>query len=267
VAVAVVVVLRLKQEERDAASEGQTASLAVDLGTAQGQPAPETTPDPPAAAGGLPKLLDLGADKCIPCKKMAPILEALREEFAGRFDVVFIDVWKNRDMSAAYKLRMIPTQIFFDEAGTELFRHEGFYSRQDILGKWAELGYEFSAPQAVTGDDKVIAYYFHWTVRCDGCLGIEKSSHEALTEAFGEALERGRLEWQVHNMEQPEYEHFQEDFDLSTSSLVLVRFEAGRIAEWKVLGRVWDLMEAPDQLKDYVTAETGAYLAAAFDPE
>jgi len=34
----------------------------------------------------LPKLLDLGADKCIPCKAMAPILEGLKKEYAGRFE-------------------------------------------------------------------------------------------------------------------------------------------------------------------------------------
>jgi thioredoxin 1 len=38
---------------------------------------------------------------------------------------------------------MIPTQIFFDADGNELFRHEGFYARADMLAKWQELGYEF----------------------------------------------------------------------------------------------------------------------------
>jgi thioredoxin 1 len=275
VAAAVVVVIQLKQAEPEPAPDAQAAALAGAISIDQldelGGAPPEadlgSVPDPAAAATGLPKLLDLGADKCIPCKKMAPILATLREEFAGQFDVVFIDVWKNRDMSAAYKLRMIPTQIFFDAAGHELFRHEGFYSRQDILGKWAALGYEFTAPEAAAGETKVIAYYFHWTVRCEGCLGIEKSSHEAMVEAFDDQLGDGRLEWHAHNMEQPEYEHFQEDFELSTSSLVLVRLEAGQVAEWKVLGRVWDLMETHEDLKDYVKAETGTYLAAAFDPE
>ncbi|HDP33737.1 MAG TPA: thioredoxin, partial [Candidatus Hydrogenedentes bacterium] len=90
--------------------------------------------------------LDLGADKCIPCKKMAPILDALKEEFKGQFDVEFIDVWKNPESSKKYGVRLIPTQIFFDADGTELFRHEGFYSREDILGKWEELGIALKEP-------------------------------------------------------------------------------------------------------------------------
>jgi thiol-disulfide isomerase/thioredoxin len=89
---------------------------------------------------GRPRLLDLGAGKCIPCKKMAPILDELKEEYAGRMDVEFIDVWQNRDAASQYGIQSIPTQIFFDASGKELFRHEGFFAKEDILNKWEELG-------------------------------------------------------------------------------------------------------------------------------
>lgn len=90
----------------------------------------------------LPRLIDLGADKCIPCKMMAPILEQLKEDYEGQFEVVFIDVWKNPTAGRQWRIRVIPTQIFLDGSGKELFRHEGFFSKQDILNKWAELGIE-----------------------------------------------------------------------------------------------------------------------------
>ncbi len=90
----------------------------------------------------LPKLVDLGAKKCVPCKLMAPILEELDRDFKGKLDVVFIDVWENSDAGNRYRIRVIPTQIFFAPDGKELFRHEGFYSREDILTKWKELGHE-----------------------------------------------------------------------------------------------------------------------------
>ena len=93
----------------------------------------------------LPKLVDLGADKCIPCKAMAPILKDLKTEYAGRMDVEFIDVWKNPDAGKAHKIKLIPTQIFFDASGKERFRHEGFYGKEDILGKWKELGVDLKA--------------------------------------------------------------------------------------------------------------------------
>ena len=88
----------------------------------------------------LPKLLDLGADKCIPCKMMMPILDELKKTYAGQLNVEFIDVWKNPSAGTKYGIRSIPTQIFYNADGKELFRHEGFFPREDILAKWKELG-------------------------------------------------------------------------------------------------------------------------------
>ncbi len=102
------------------------------------------------ASQKLPRLLDLGADKCIPCKAMAPILEDLKKEYAGRMDVEFIDVWKNQGAGKEHGVEMIPTQIFFDAEGKELFRHTGFFGKEDILGKWKELGVDLGG-KARTG--------------------------------------------------------------------------------------------------------------------
>lgn len=88
----------------------------------------------------LPGLVDLGADKCIPCKKMAPILKELRAEYAGRATVHFIDVWKNPSAERIYGIRIIPTQIFYDREGNEVWRHEGFLSKAAIVAKFKELG-------------------------------------------------------------------------------------------------------------------------------
>ena len=102
----------------------------------------------PAGSGTrkLPKLLDLGSKKCIPCIRMAPILAELTKEYTGRFEVEFIDVWLKENAGAAKKhgIKLIPTQIFFDAKGKELWRHEGFLGKEAILAKWKELGYDFS---------------------------------------------------------------------------------------------------------------------------
>jgi len=97
----------------------------------------------------LPRLLDLGADTCIPCKLMAPILEEMKGTFAGQLQVDFIDVWKHPKEAPKYNVTTIPTQIFLSPEGRELFRHIGFFSREDILAKWKELGYEFKVSEAV----------------------------------------------------------------------------------------------------------------------
>lgn len=98
----------------------------------------------------LPRLVDLGSDKCIPCKMMAPILEELQRDYQDMFLVDVIDVRKNRDAATPYGVRVIPTQIFFDSSGSELFRHEGFFSKEDILAKWEELGVDVGSDYSIS---------------------------------------------------------------------------------------------------------------------
>jgi thioredoxin 1 len=77
---------------------------------------------------------------------MAPILVELRTEYAGRFEVVFIDVWKEEAKAQEYGIRVIPTQILYDADGKELMRHEGFFGKDEFLAAWREPGYDFPAP-------------------------------------------------------------------------------------------------------------------------
>ena len=77
----------------------------------------------------MPRLIELGSVSCIPCKMMAPILEELREEYAGKLQVEFLDVKANPAAGEPYGIRFIPTQIFLDAEGQEFFRHEGFFPK------------------------------------------------------------------------------------------------------------------------------------------
>ncbi|MBM4154950.1 MAG: thioredoxin family protein [Lentisphaerae bacterium] len=97
------------------------------------------------AVAGLPRLLDLGAGKCVACKAMMPVLDEIRVAFAGKMAVEFIDVWENEEAAEKLGVETIPTQIFFDASGKELFRHTGFISKEDILAKWKELGVDLDA--------------------------------------------------------------------------------------------------------------------------
>ena len=71
---------------------------------------------------------------------MKPILEELAANHAAQFTTVFIDVREQAEEAAKYGIKLIPTQIFFDAAGTEIFRHEGFMSKEDILATWKKFG-------------------------------------------------------------------------------------------------------------------------------
>ena len=118
------------------------ALLALELGRGQSVAADTK----PAVTKGTPRLVDLGAKACIPCKLMAPVLEGLKKDFAGRLEVEFIDVWmkENVPLAEKYRIRVIPTQILLDASGKELWRHEGYISRYGLLDKWRELGYPFA---------------------------------------------------------------------------------------------------------------------------
>jgi thioredoxin 1 len=71
---------------------------------------------------------------------MQPVLAGLRKEYAGRLQVDFVDVWKNPAEGDKYGVQIIPTQIFFDSKGKEVFRHQGFYPKEEIVAKFKELG-------------------------------------------------------------------------------------------------------------------------------
>jgi len=103
--------------------------------------APTEDAKPPARAA-LPKLLDLGSVHCVPCKMMEPILAEMEEEYAGALVVEVVDVREQPDVAKERGVRLIPTQVFLDADGAELYRHEGFFSKDEILAKWAELGYD-----------------------------------------------------------------------------------------------------------------------------
>jgi len=108
-------------------------------------PSPQPTTQ---TAGPLPRLVDLGSTTCIPCKMMAPILEELKKEYAGRMQVEFIHVYDNPEAARPFGIQLIPTQVFLDASGTERWRHEGFISKDDILAKWKELGVSFAGGTA-----------------------------------------------------------------------------------------------------------------------
>lgn len=93
-----------------------------------------------ALGSGRPSVVDFGARSCIPCKKMAPILEELNRELKGKANVLFNDVWKDETLARQYRIQMIPTQIFFNAKGIEVKRHMGYMDKPDILKELKALG-------------------------------------------------------------------------------------------------------------------------------
>ena len=89
---------------------------------------------------GMVTMIDLGATACIPCKMMAPILKKLEKKYDGKAEIIFIDVWKDRSQAKRFKIRAIPTQIFFNKEGKEVIRHVGFMSEKAIVQQLKKMG-------------------------------------------------------------------------------------------------------------------------------
>jgi thioredoxin 1 len=88
----------------------------------------------------LVTFIELGADRCIPCKAMQPIMKEIAESYADKIQVVFYDVWKDPEPGRKYKIQLIPTQVFLDQKGNEIFRHVGLFPKDEILKMLKEKG-------------------------------------------------------------------------------------------------------------------------------
>ncbi len=114
--------------------------------------------------------------------------------------------------------------------------------------------------QPRTMDTKVVAYYFHDTVRCVTCRKIEGYSREVVDQKFAADVAQGRLQFTLANIQLPENRHFVKDYQIFTKSLVLVRFDKGKQAEYKVLNDTWELVGDKSAMQGYVEREVRAYL-------
>lgn len=81
----------------------------------------------------LVTFIELGSANCIPCKMMIPVMAEVEKEYGDKILVVFHDVNKDRQKASDYKIRVIPTQVFLDKNGKEFYRHEGFFSKDELL--------------------------------------------------------------------------------------------------------------------------------------
>jgi hypothetical protein len=114
-------------------------------------------------------------------------------------------------------------------------------------------------PGAPQPTDRVVAYYFHGTKRCHTCTTIEAYTKEALKLNFPDRLGNGTLEWRVINVEDPEHDHFVQDFELTIRSVVLVDETDEERHRWKNLNRVWELVSNEEAFASYITDETRSF--------
>ena len=136
----------LEQKRQEAvdthiASTGKRTPIDVDKAWVEKQYAPAMdNPVDKVRLSGKPSLVDFGADGCGPCDMMTPVLESLKKEYEGKVNVLFVHVRNEQILAARYGIQSIPVQVFFDKDGKEVFRHVGFFPKEQIVSKLTELG-------------------------------------------------------------------------------------------------------------------------------
>jgi thioredoxin 1 len=93
-----------------------------------------------ARNSGMPSMVDFGADGCRPCDMLAPIIDSLEKEYAGKLNVLFVHVRKEQILATRYGVQSIPLQVFYDKQGKEVYRHVGFFPKDQIIARFADLG-------------------------------------------------------------------------------------------------------------------------------
>lgn len=132
---------------------------------------------------------------------------------------------------------------------------------KETVGRPAPATADAAPTPAVT----VAVYYFHGNMRCATCKAIEAYTREAVESGFADDLHNGRLALKVINVEEPWNEHYVQDYQLSTRSVVLSRVENGRQTSWRNLTRIWDLAGDKVAFIRYVEDETAAMLKGGGD--
>jgi len=110
---------------------------------------------------------------------------------------------------------------------------------------------------------KVIAYYFHGTFRCITCTNMEKFMREALETNFRDALQSGKLEFKVLNVEEKGNEHFVKDYQLYTKTLILSLVKDGKEIKSKNLDKIWDYARNKQKFVKYVADEVREFMKDA----
>lgn len=78
--------------------------------------------------------VELGSVNCVPCRAMQPVMHSIAQKYGGQIQVVFYDVWtpEQQHYAREFNIRLIPTQVFLDQNGNEILRHQGFFAEAEI---------------------------------------------------------------------------------------------------------------------------------------
>lgn len=85
-----------------------------------------------------PVLVDFWASWCVPCRMVAPIIEELAGEYAGRVSMVKLNVDQGPKLAGKYSIRSIPTLLLFNN-GKPVRQVVGLRSKKELKGMLDEV--------------------------------------------------------------------------------------------------------------------------------
>ena len=130
-------------------------------------------------------------------------------------------------------------------------------------GKFAAPTEPASSGPATTAESmahEVVVTYFTTDVRCESCQTIESLTRQTVEERFGEELAAGKVQFAIHNIDKPENKHFNEEYELAFKTVVISDRNKGEERSWKKMDEVWDLVDKPEEFKNYLATEIRACL-------
>jgi hypothetical protein len=168
-----------------------------------------------------------------------------------------------RTIITAVLLLFVGASVAYLIVGEKRARGMKTESRNGSVGAGAAVGEaaDVSGKQPTDTTLQVVAFYFHGNTRCPTCRAIEAYTEEALRNGFANEFQTGKLVWLVVNIEEPGNEHYVDDYQLSTRSVVLVEMENGNEKKWQRLDNVWQLVRDKTAFTSYITDNAKAFLA------
>ena len=170
-----------------------------------------------------------------------------------------------RSLITAVLLLFVGASVFYLISGERRSRGNEASTRDDPAGSGTAAGEQAFRPQGQPGgaNRQVVAFYFHGNTRCPTCRAIEAYTEEALKSTFPDELRAGKLVWLVINIEEPGNEHYVDDYQLTTRSVVLVEMQDGNEKRWRRLDKVWQLVHDRETFVSYISDSTRVFLAGS----
>ncbi len=113
---------------------------------------------------------------------------------------------------------------------------------------------------ATLAPDGVVVYYFHGNRRCRTCKGIQSAIQTTVNERFAAETASGELVFREVNIDEPSNAHFVQEFDLSSSSMVVVAKNGDKTVKWENCSQVWPLARDERALASYAEKQIRSYL-------